>query len=487
MMPRSGPRKVLSRIALAALVIPVLLLVNKSCTKLPTTLERVQKKGQLVILTRNSPTTYYEGPDGPTGFEYDLARLFAEHLGVRLKVVVTDNFSEIIPRTARGDVHIAAAGLTVTDERSKRVRFGPVYQEITQQLVYRDGRNAPRQPLDVIGGTLEVLAGSSHVERLKALQRELPELVWRENAELESEDLLGLVWERKIDFTIADSNEVMLNRRFYPELRVAFDITEPQPLAWAFPKTNDGTLYEAAVDFFDTIRTNGKLQQLIERHYGHVGTFDYVGTRKFMLHFNERLPRFKAMFMQAGVQTRIDWRLLAAIGYQESHWDPRAASPTGVRGIMMLTKTTAAQLGLTNRLDPDQSIRGGARYIAHVREKLPSRIPEPDRTWLALAAYNVGFGHLEDARRITQQLGRDPDRWIDVKESLPLLRQKKWYSKTKHGYARGNEAVVYVENIRSYYDLMVRMAESPAPVPVPPTEAVDEPAPDIPDILPPVL
>lgn len=484
MTPRSGPRKVLSRIAVAGLVIPVLFLINKSCTKLPTALERVQKKGQLIVLTRNSPTTYYEGVDGPTGFEYDLARLFAEHLGVQLKIVIASNFSEIIPRAARGDVHLAAAGLTVTDERSKLVRFGPAYQQITQQLVYREGRNPPRKHEDVIGARIEVMAGSSHVERLQALKQEFPALTWTENPGLESEELLSMVSDKQIDYTIADSNEVALNQRFYPELRVAFDISEPQSLAWAFPKTTDSTLYEAAVDFFNTITANGKLQQLVERHYGHVADFDYVGTRKFMQHFEERLPRFTAMFMQAAARVGMDWRLLAAIGYQESHWDPHARSPTGVRGIMMLTKTTAAQLRLTNRLDPDQSIRGGARYIAYMIDKLPRRIPEPDRTWLALAAYNIGYGHLEDARRITQLRGQDPDRWIDVKESLPLLRQKKWYSKTRYGYARGNEAVVYVENIRSYYDLMVRMLE---PRSEKPDATVEELMPEVPAILPPVL
>lgn len=484
MPPRSGSRISPSLVALAGIVIALVFLVNKSCTKLPTTLERVQNKGQLVVLTRNSPTTYYEGPDGPTGFEYDLAKLFAEHLGVTLKIVTANNFSEIIPRAARGDVHLAAAGLTVTEQRGNQVRFGPPYQEITQQLVYREGRNPPRRNEDVIGSTLEVIAGSSHVERLKSLKLEIPALVWKENSELESEELLSLVWEKKLDYTIADSNEVALNQRFYPELRVAFDLTEPQQLAWAFPKGKDTSLYEAAVDFFNTINANGKLKQIIERHYGHVSTFDYVGTRKFMQHFDDRLPRFKAMFMQAGVQTGIDWRLLAAIGYQESHWDPRATSPTGVRGIMMLTRNTAAQLGVTNRLDPDKSIRGGATYIAHIIDKIPARITEPDRTWLALAAYNIGFGHLEDARKIAEQRAHDPDTWVGVRENLPLLRQTKWYRKTRYGYARGNEAVVYVENIRSYYDLMIWMTD---PRPPRPGSNIDELAPDIPAILPPVL
>ena len=475
MASRIGSRNHLFSVVPTVVALSLLSLAINSCTKLPTTLERVKKKGQLIVLTRNSPTTYYEGPDGPTGFEYDLAKLFANYLGVTLKIVTTNNFTEIIPRTARGDVHLAAAGLTVTEERSRKVRFGPVYQEITQQLVYRAGHPAPRSYADVIGSTLEVMAGSSHVERLKALKKKFPGLTWKENSELESEELLNLVWEKELDYTVADSNEVTLNQRFYPELRVAFDLTEPQPLAWAFPKNEDDSLYQAAVKFFATIRANGRLAQIIERHYGHVREFDYVGTRKFMQHFEERLPRFKAMFMQAGVDSGLDWRLLAAIGYQESHWNPRATSPTGVRGIMMLTQSTAAQLGIINRLDPEKSIEGGATYIAQVKENIPERIKEPVRTWMALAAYNVGTGHLEDARVITQTRGGDPDKWIDIKKNLPLLQQKKWYKNTKHGYARGTEAVRYVENIRSYYDLMVWMTEPHQPRP---DSTIDQLAPD---------
>jgi len=163
--------------------------------------------------------------------------------------------------------------------------------------------------------------------------------------------------------------------------------------------------------------------------------------------------------MEAAEQTGIDWRLLAAIGYQESHWNPRARSPTGVRGIMMLTQSTMRHLGLKNRLDPRQSIIGGARYIAMMKRRIPDRIPEPDRTWMALAAYNVGFGHLEDARILAQRDGANPDKWVDVKKYLPRLSRRKWYRRTKHGYARGGEPVRYVENIRSYYDILVWYTE----------------------------
>lgn len=440
------------------LLILLISLPISSCYKQETILDEIRDNGELVVITRNSPTTYYEGADGPTGFEYDMVKLFAEELGVNLKIIVPDSFNEILPAIANGEAHLAAAGLTITRERKKLVRFGPSYQSITPQLVYRTGTPKPLN-LGDLDGILEVVADSSHEELLKSRKEQYPNLTWKTNGTLESEELLHLVWQDIIDYTIADSNEIRLNRRYYPELRVAFDISEPQKLGWAFPHSEDHSLFNAARQFINRIATDGTLEQLLERHYGHVKKFDYVGTRRYLRHIQQRLPEFIPVYQDAAKLVDLDWRLLAAIGYQESHWNPKARSPTGVRGIMMLTLNTMKQLGLTNRLDPEQSIWGGARYLALMKDKIPDRIPEPDRTWLALAAYNIGFGHLEDARRLTEMNGGDPDRWVDVKKNLPLLSKKKWYKKTRYGYARGREPLRYVENIRSYYDILVWYTE----------------------------
>ncbi|WJW76286.1 membrane-bound lytic murein transglycosylase MltF [Thiohalobacter sp. IOR34] len=438
-------------------ILPILLIYLSllGCERQQEThLAQVLSAGELVVVTRNSPTTYYEGPQGPTGFEYDMVRLFADQLGVRLRIVIADSFADILPMVSRGEVDLAAAGLTITETRKSLVRFGPSYQKITPQLVYRQGTPRPAD-LNDLNGILEVVKGSSHEERLMALRTEYPNLSWKTNDELDSGELLGLIWEQVIDYTIADSNEVAISRRFFPELRVAFDISDPEPLGWAFAHEPDNSLFNAAREFFARIRQDGTLEQLLERHYGHVADFDYVGTRRYLRHIQQRLPRYIDLFKAAAERHGLDWRLLAAIGYQESHWDEHARSPTGVRGIMMLTLDTMRQLGLDSRLDPAQSIEGGARYFAMMKKKIPARIAEPDRTWLALAAYNIGFGHLEDARILTQRNGGDPDKWVDVKKYLPLLSQKKWYKQTRHGYARGREPVRYVENIRSYYDILV--------------------------------
>jgi len=422
----------------------------------PTVLQQIKQKGELVVATRYSPTTYYIGPSGETGFEYDLARRFADYLGVDLKIVTGANASEVMDLVKSGKANLAAAGIPVSDTMARQVRFGPAYQTITPQLIYRLGGTPPGDLQGLQQVKLDMAAGSIPLELLRRLrQQQLPGLSWTAHTGVASGELLAKVWKGEYQFTVANSNEVAFLQQFYPELRVAFDLTDPKPLAWVFPRRKDSSLYYKAYDFFRKIKNNGVLNQITERYYGHLRDFDYVGTRRFMRHVDNRLPRFMKVFHEAAQQSGFDWRLLAAIGYQESHWNPHAVSPTGVRGLMMLTQDTAQQVQINNRNDPKQSILGGARYLKIVKDNLPDRILEPDRTWLALAAYNVGLGHLEDARVITQSRGGDPDAWMDVKESLPLLRKKEWYKHTKYGYARGDEAVDYVENIRVYYDLLV--------------------------------
>jgi membrane-bound lytic murein transglycosylase F len=425
-----------------------------ACTPQRSALEQVLDSGELRVYTRNSATTYYHGPHGPTGLEYQLAKGFAERLGVRLKLIVEDNPENIYEGLRKGRADLAAAGLTVTDLRRQQVRFAPAYQSITQELIYRDsGQPAPKDFATVSQGHLEVVANSSHAERLRQLQQDHPELEWYENQEAGSTELLTLVAQNVIDYTIADSNQVAINRRYFPELKVAFDISKPQELAWAMPRSEDTSLYAEVKHFFNDIRESGELAKLLKQNYEYVRNYDYAGTPYFMHHMRSRMPLYRQQFELAAEQTNLDWRLLAAVAYQESHWNPLAVSPTGVRGIMMLTNMTAEHLGVDDRTDPDESIQGGARYIRSLYERFDD-IPQEDRMWFALAAYNVGIGHMRDVQWITKQRGGNPKKWADVKANLPLLRQQKWYSKTRYGYARGNEPVTYVSNIRSYYDIL---------------------------------
>ena len=448
------------------LLIITAFMVLVSCAIPKPLIQRIKESGELLVVTRNSGTTLYEGPNGLTGFEYDLVRLFAEEIGVKPHFLFPDSFEKLLPTLIKGDAHLAAAGLTITPSRETEFRFGPSYQEITQQVVYLSGKRRPRKVEDLIGKNIEVLAGSSHAEELTQLSSQYPELKWTARSDLEVGELLQRVEDGQIDYTVADSNEVSVNRRFMQNIRVAFDLSEPQQLAWALAHAEDSSLYKAMERFFKRIRKDGTLDQLIERHYGHMDRLDFVESTTFLKHINKRLPKYEGMFKKAAEETGIDWHMLAAIGYQESHWNPEAKSPTGVKGIMMLTLAAAKQVDVNNRTDPEQSISGGAQYLQYVESKLPKRIREPDRLWLTLAGYNLGFGHLDDARKLTQRLGDDPDKWSDVKKHLPKLSLQKWHKTMKHGYARGREPVNYVDNIRAYYDLLKwRMAQHQPPQP----------------------
>ena len=418
-------------------------------------LEQVERTGVLRVVTRNAPMTYYIGPEGPVGPEYELAKGFADFLGVELDMYTRDSVAALLADVVEGRAHLAAAALTATPGRQEVLEFGPGYREVTQQLVYRLGTTMPRTLEQTYGRRIEVPAHSSFVDTLEALRRTAPGLTWLENPSVDVQALLARISSGEADLTLADSATVRMNRYFQPDIRVAFDVGESRPVAWAFrANRRDRSLVAAAETYFEDPAVRIRLTELSDRYFGHTERFDYVGTRTFLQHMETRLPRYRSLFESAAAEHGLDWRLLAAVSYQESHWDPEAVSHTGVRGMMMLTLRTAEAMGVTNRENPDQSIHGGARYLRTVIEKIPERIPEPDRTWLGLAAYNVGFGHLEDARRIAQQRGFDPDRWAHVRDSLPLLTQERWYGQTRFGYTRGWEPVRFVDNIRRYYEVL---------------------------------
>lgn len=430
-----------------------------SCSSPPPLIDQILKLGELRVVTRNSPTTFYYGTDEPRGIEYELVKGFAARLGVDLRVVIEDKFAEVLPNVSRRDMHIGAAALTVTDERAERVDFGPAYQSVTQQVIYRRGTERPRGVEDLVDGRIEVLAGSAHADMLRQARAEHPQLIWREDPRATVEELIRRVGEGIIDYTVVPSNAFALLRHSYPEARAAFAIGEPQAVAWALPRGAD-RLRELIAAYFAEIEATGELDRMLDRYYfAATRDFDYVGSRAFVRHIETRLPLYRQYFREAELETGIDWRLLAAIGYQESHWNPDAVSPTGVRGLMMLTEDTARMMQVEDREAARDSVLGGAHYFVRVLRKIPERIPDPDRTWLAVAAYNIGFGHLEDARIITEIQGGDPDRWDHVRERLPLLTDKQWYSRVKRGYARGHVPVQYVDNVRRYYDLLLWMTD----------------------------
>jgi membrane-bound lytic murein transglycosylase F len=424
----------------------------------PLTWIDIEQGGKLVVLTRNAATTYFEDRNGqPEGFEYQLARAFAAHLGVEPEFVVVDSVPELLKALEQGRGHIAAAGLSPTAAHAARYAFTPPYLKVRQQLVCNRYGNRPKKLEELPGYSIEVVAGSAHEARLAQLRKDTPGLTWRSVTGSESEELLERVAEKKVDCTVADSNIVTVNRRFHPELVVPFNLTEDQNLVWVLPAA-DGQLQQELHAWFARKDTSRIIAELVERFYGQMEKFDYVDLARFRKRIGTRLPRYRAKFETMAAWHDLPWTLLAAVSYQESHWDPGAKSATGVRGLMMLTLQTAEHLGVKDREDPGQAIAGGAKYLADLLKRVPESVNGRDRLWFALAAYNVGMGHMYDARRLARKLGRDPDDWIELSKVLPLLSRKKYYTMEgiKHGYARGGEPVRYVKRVRQYMDILDR-------------------------------
>nr|WP_183410188.1 membrane-bound lytic murein transglycosylase MltF [Litorivivens lipolytica] len=430
------------------------LILLTACSDAPEESDRT-----LRVVTLNSPTTYFFSQDGKaTGPEHDLATAFAKAQDRDIEFLVVDTLTEVFDALENGKADLAAAGLSKTEEREQRFLLSRSYRSTQQQVVCRRGGKKARSVSELKNIKLAVVKNSSYEQRLLALQQKHKELTW-ESVDSDSETLLHRVWKKKIDCTVADSHIVAVNRRYLPELLVMFDLTKDDQLVWAMPKELTG-LKRSVNSWLNSDAGLSRLQKIEDRYYSYIDTFDFVDTRALVRRIDSRLPKYRALFEAAAQKHKLSPTLLMAQAYQESHWNPKASSPTGVKGIMMLTRNTAKSLGVKNRLNPEQAIPAGAAYLAKMRSRFKEDIPEPDRTYLALAAYNLGRAHMHDAQTLARQLNKNPYSWADIESVLPLMSEKKYYRKLKYGYARGIEPVLYVQRIRNYQNIIEQKLKS---------------------------
>ena len=424
---------------------------------------------ELVVLVQNGPTSLYIDAEGNyAGLEYDLVTKFAQSNGLKVRFVVESSYSRLMKRLQNHEAHLAVG--VHADEKVATLAFGPSYQSVSPVLVYNSSLTESVALAKLYGGEASLTTLPQYVGALSKQKQEHPALNWRVDEDNDSESLMQAVASGQLDFALVDSHAADVAQNYFPQVAASDGMGEDQSLAWAM---NDGDtrLHGLVKQFFGTVTADGTLHRFMDRYYGHVNRLDQVDAQVFLQRRTSVLPTYRTWFHDAQQKTGLDWRLVAALAYQESHWDPTAVSPYGVRGLMMLTTQTAQRMEV-DRLDPRQSIMGGARYIATMRDSIAQTIAEPDRTWLALAAYNVGLGHLEDARELARKLKKNPDSWADVKTTLPLLRNPKYFGQTRYGYARGGEPVIFVESLRTYYDILARF-ESPANVAVAPVLSSD--------------
>jgi membrane-bound lytic murein transglycosylase F len=409
-------------------------------------------------------------------FERELVRLLAGQLHLTVELIPLPQ-NQVLASLRKHKAHLAAIPLRI-ENNPAAIQFGPSYQSVRELLVCNSSMPRIRELADLRGKELVVAAGSAHEAALREAQTNLPSLQWQTDRDLSTQDLLAEVGEGGLDCVAANELQFADARNYHPDLVAELDIVPPSRLAWGFPGNVDSDLLKQVRIFFSAIQQDGTLHRLLDRYYGHSNRLRKMDAAAFISGINTVLPHFRRMFEEAATITGEDWRLLAALAYQESQWNPLATSYTNVRGMMMLTGDTADQMNVSNRLDARESILAGARYLQQLKEQLPDRIPEPDRTWMALAAYNQGSSHLEDARILTSRAGKNPDSWADVKKWMPMLGQPKYYKTLKHGYARGGEAVILVESVRSYYGILQRLEPNqPALIPQEPSYRLIEPMP----------
>lgn len=420
------------------------------------TLEDIKEKGKITVIMTNNANVYYSYRDEYMGFEYDLVKKFAEFLGVKLEVI-TPGWDEMFQALNSGEGDMIAAGVTITKPREKLADFSEGYLEVQQQIIIHKNNNSIDKIKDLNGKKIHIRSQTSYEQRLKELKNNglNIDIVFHEN--MPTEELIRMVAEKEIEVTVADSNIAKLNQRYYPDIRIAFPISEPQQLGWAV-RNNSDKLREKINEFFHQIEKNGTFSQIYERYYRNVSIFDYVDIKRFHRRLKTRLPKYKDIIKKAAEKHGFDWRLIAAMVYQESHFNPYARSYTGVRGLMQVTQRTAREMGINNRMKPAQSVKAGVGYLAKIYHRF-DEIKDPETKMLfALASYNVGYGHVRDAQDICRKKGWDPEKWSSLKKALPLLRERKYYKNTTYGYARGTEPVRYVRRIMTYYDIIKQKA-----------------------------
>ncbi len=425
-----------------------------SCRKAPeiTTLDNILAAGEIVVITRNNPWCYYLYRGQPRGFEYELARAFADYLGVSLNVKIAHRWDRMIPDLLAGQGDIIAANMTITPERRARVSFSQGYLSTQPRVIIRRQSRKIRSPGDLAGKTVHVTQGTSYHERLKALQATGIALNIALHTKMETTELIRMVADKTIDITIADHLVALLSQRYYPWVDIATSIDEPEFLGWAVnPKAVK--LLNRINKFFATIRQNGEFNRIYNRYYFGIDDFDFVDLRAFHREIKNTLPTYRMVIQQIAEQYDFDWRLIAAQIYQESRFDPLAVSYRGAYGLMQITLKTAEDLGVIDIYDACQNIEAGVRHLKDLFNFYDHAEGE-DRLLLALAAYNIGIGHLLDARNIARDQGLNPEKWSSLKKTLPLLAKPEYYQKTQYGYCRGVEPIEYINKIYLYYDIL---------------------------------
>jgi membrane-bound lytic murein transglycosylase F len=416
-----------------------------------------QKPG-LNVVVRPGPATWFVAANGQvTGFDHDLLTRFARERGLPLNVVFADGAASLLAKIRAGEAQLGAGGLFggTADDARGALAWSHGYHAVEPVLIYNVDGFRPKRFEDLDKAVVAYPAHTGLATQLATVRAAHPGVQWQPVDVMSADALIAQVSDGTLSYAIVASSDAAVARNIYLDFDVAFPAGPEREFAWAiapgYPELRD------ALDrFIAKLRRDGTLDRLADRYFTDARQVERIDAGVFQERIRKTLPTWRKTFLEAQAKSGVEWRLLAAVAYQESQWDPEATSETGVRGLMQLTEDTARALGVADRLDPRAAAVGAARNLADLKRKLPARIAEPDRTWLALAAFNIGIGHLEDARVLAQRQKLNPDLWSDVRKVLPLLAEPDYYMTLKNGYARGGMPVAFVGRVRGYYDILLR-------------------------------
>ena len=416
----------------------------------------LKERGRLRMLTRNNAMTYFIHRGLQVGFEYELIKKFAAQHGLRLEIVIPDNHAELLTYLNEGKGDVVAAAMTITSEREKQAAFTQPYNEVDELVVVRADDYSLNRLEDLAGRAIHVRASSSFYTTLMALKDSIAGLqVELLPEDLETEDILAGVEEGRYDLTLCDSNLLDVELAYGRQLKAAFSI-KPTVLGWAVRQDNPAL--RAALNQYVREEKDGLFFNMMKKRYFKNKRTIAKAKDSLRVDLSGRLSPYDDMVKKYARQYGLDWRLITAQMYQESKFQPQATSWVGARGLMQIMPTTGHELGFTDLYDPEESIHAGVKYMSQLVSRLDPQIPVEERTRFALAAYNVGYGHVLDARRLAREKGWNPNRWFGhVEQAMKLLANPAYYKRMRYGFCRGGQPVHYVGNIQNMYDAYVGM------------------------------
>jgi len=440
--------------------------------------DKIQERGYLTAVVDNSATSYFIYKGQPMGYEYEMLNWLADDLNVELKIIKDNSISSALEKVNRGEADVAAFNLTVTKDRKQFVDFTDPLYFVRQVLVQRKPENwrqmkiheieneLIRDPIQLTGKEVHVRKSSAFSTRLANLSDEIGGdiIIIEDSSSLEVESLIKMVAEGEIDYTVADEDVAMLNATYYPIIDVKTPVSFSQQIAWAL-RSNADTLEHKINNWLEERQKETDYYVIYNKYFKNLKRSVNRSFSEFSSVSGDKLSPFDEQIKETAKDIGWDWKLLAALIYQESKFDPNVKSWAGAIGLMQMMKPTAREFGADNLYDPNQSLSAGGKYINWLQKSFKKHVTDSvERQKYVLAAYNVGIGHMQDAIRLTKKYGGDPTKWNDNVEKYLLLKsQKRYYTDpvVKYGYCRGEEPVNYVAEILDRYEQYVLLLNAP--------------------------